>query len=187
MYYLNSYKEDYWAWAQGFSVESCNELVSNFTSNELQQATLRKGDLDLEKRNSRIFWVPTDSSTASLYEHLTNAIKSVNDLFFQYEIEHLEHLQFTQYSVDNPHFHRHLDMAMGDNKHRKLSFSVQLSDPNSYEGGDLQLHYTDKPVTVSRQQGIINFFPSWLLHEVTPVTSGTRYSLVGWVRGPRFK
>jgi len=31
------------------------------------------------------------------------------------------------------------------------------------------------------------FFPSYTLHEVTPVTKGTRYTLVGWVHGPAFK
>ena len=37
------------------------------------------------------------------------------------------------------------------------------------------------------EKGMITFFPSWLIHDVTPVTQGTRYSLVGWVNGPNFK
>jgi PKHD-type hydroxylase len=34
---------------------------------------------------------------------------------------------------------------------------------------------------------MITLFPSWSLHRVTPVTKGTRYSLVAWVSGPRFR
>ena len=38
-----------------------------------------------------------------------------------------------------------------------------------------------------RDQGYVAVFPSYVLHEVTPVTKGTRYSLVSWVTGKSFK
>jgi predicted 2-oxoglutarate/Fe(II)-dependent dioxygenase YbiX len=35
--------------------------------------------------------------------------------------------------------------------------------------------------------GSLSVFPSYQLHEVTPVESGIRRALVGWVIGPKFK
>jgi PKHD-type hydroxylase len=70
---------------------------------------------------------------------------------------------------------------------RKLSFTLQLSDPADYDGGELQLMNSKKPTIASREQGYVMVFPSYTLHEVTPVTRGTRYSLVSWVTGKPFK
>ena len=72
---------------------------------------------------------------------------------------------------------------------RKVSFSVQLSNPSDYEGGDLRFyrHSTTKFMEAPKDKGTLILFPSWTIHEVTPVTAGTRYSLVSWVNGPRWK
>jgi PKHD-type hydroxylase len=70
---------------------------------------------------------------------------------------------------------------------RKLSLSVQLSEPEDYEGGSLLLYNGEEPMTLPKTRGTGLFFPSYSLHEVTPVTKGIRYSLVAWFLGPRFK
>ena len=66
---------------------------------------------------------------------------------------------------------------------------IQLSDPNDYEGGDLQffdcLYYPD--AADIRQQGTVIFFPSFIYHQANPVTSGIRYSLAAWFEGPRWR
>ena len=49
------------------------------------------------------------------------------------------------------------------------------------------LFRSDSPEYMPREQGQIIVFPSYTLHEVTPITKGTRYSLVSWVSGPSFK
>ncbi|MDA8015328.1 MAG: 2OG-Fe(II) oxygenase, partial [Gammaproteobacteria bacterium] len=66
---------------------------------------------------------------------------------------------------------------------------VQLSDADEYEGGDFQMHYVKAhpPADIIRKRGTVLIFPSLLLHRVTPVTSGVRYSLVGWYVGPSWK
>jgi len=61
---------------------------------------------------------------------------------------------------------------------------VQLSDPAAYLGGDLLLTLTG--THVSREQGSLIVFPSFLQHVVSPVIRGTRHVLVGWVHGPTF-
>lgn len=70
---------------------------------------------------------------------------------------------------------------------RKLSMSLQLSDPNDYEGGELLLHLSHNPTVISKQKGMMVFFPSHTLHEVTPVTKGERYSLVAWIHGSKLE
>ena len=66
---------------------------------------------------------------------------------------------------------------------RKLSCVIQLSDPNDYEGGDLQLNNGSGVVTIEKKKGRVVFFSSFVLHRVTPVTNGTRISLVTWLSG----
>ena len=64
-------------------------------------------------------------------------------------------------------------------KVRILSFTVQLSDPAEYEGGELQIGLQN----MTRTRGSAVVFPSYQLHRVSPVTEGRRASLVGWVMG----
>ena len=80
------------------------------------------------------------------------------------------------------------------NKIRKLSMTINLNKPGEYEGGNLKFdfgpHASGKrfhECTEIRPQGSIIIFPSYVYHQVTPVTSGTRYSLVLWTLGQPFK
>ena len=70
---------------------------------------------------------------------------------------------------------------------RKLSLVVQLSDPADYQGGELQVLSAEEPTTFSKARGTVVVFPSYVLHRVMPVTSGTRFSLAGWVGGPHLR
>jgi PKHD-type hydroxylase len=70
---------------------------------------------------------------------------------------------------------------------RKLSISVQLTDPSHYEGCDLQFHAGNQIETGIRDRGAVIAFPSYVLHRVTPCTKGTRKALVAWTTGQQFK
>jgi PKHD-type hydroxylase len=72
---------------------------------------------------------------------------------------------------------------------RKLSFSLQLTDHNDYEGGNLQFQSEAnlKIHNAPRKRGTIIIFDSRIRHRVTKVRSGRRDSLVGWVTGPRWR
>jgi PKHD-type hydroxylase len=88
---------------------------------------------------------------------------------------------------NNSNYQKHMDLGRPF-PNRKLSFSIQLSDNNEYTGGDLRFHYIKtQPEIAPRTRGKIIFFPTWTVHDVTPVTQGIRHSLVGWVNGPNFK
>jgi len=71
---------------------------------------------------------------------------------------------------------------------RKLSFSLQLSNPEDYEGGELELiNESGESYIAPKAQGCLVLFDSRTRHRVRTVTKGTRKSLVGWVLGPRWK
>jgi len=80
------------------------------------------------------------------------------------------------------------------NKVRKLSFTLNLVDGDEYAGGDLKFDYGPhsdgerfNTCTEIRPQGSAIVFPSYMYHQVTPVTKGTRYSLVNWIIGNPFR
>jgi PKHD-type hydroxylase len=78
-------------------------------------------------------------------------------------------------------------------KIRKISVTVSLNDPDEYEGGNLQFdfgpHKVDRYYTCTeiRPKGSVIVFPSHIYHQVSPVTKGTRYSLVCWSLGAAFR
>ena len=92
-----------------------------------------------------------------------------------------EDLQFTEYEGQGKHYDWHPDIGPGKNK-RKLSVVIQLSDPKDYTGGNLILN-TGNEITMDRGRGNIIIFPSFLLHKVSRMESGNRYSIVSWISG----
>ena len=71
---------------------------------------------------------------------------------------------------------------------RKLSFVVQLSNHDDYEGGNLQLlDEAGNSYIAPRKRGTVILFDSRTSHRVLKVTKGTRKSIVGWTVGPRWK
>ena len=105
----------------------------------------------------------------------------------------LEDLQFSEYTEEKRGFYsKHRDCGLKKSLDnyvdiRKLSFTIQLTDENEYEGGELIFYLDDKEKKAPKSKGTIVFFESDILHEVTPVTKGVRHSLVSWVQGPNLK
>ena len=81
----------------------------------------------------------------------------------------------------------HVDIGQAANASRKLAFTVQLSDPDSYDGGDLSFHNMQVDAQVVRKLGNMTIFPTYWLHRVSPITRGSRFAIVGWVHGPSFR
>tara|TARA_R110000822_G_scaffold105285_1_gene232804 strand:+ start:1372 stop:1974 length:603 start_codon:yes stop_codon:yes gene_type:complete len=146
-----------------------------------------KGEKNKKIRDSKVTWLFPDEKTTWLYKKLTDAITSLNNQFFNFNIDgFVEGLQFTHYKAPSGHYGKHVDRAL-DSINRKISIVIQLSDESKYKGGELGLYEADKPYIFSKKQGTLCLFPSYVLHEVTPVTKGERYSLVAWITGPSFK
>jgi PKHD-type hydroxylase len=123
-----------------------------------------------------------------LYQRLWLAALECNRMFFNVDIAGIEpNIQLTRYdAADQGHYTWHTDFA-GLMPNRKISISVQLSGPSEYEGGDLQLLFSDSPFSLAKDRGALLAFPSFMLHRVKPVTRGTRWSLVAWIVGERWR
>ena len=127
---------------------------------------------------------------------------------WNYELEYMETWQYTIYEhqpeLPTGDFYTwHTDSSADlypSGMTRKLSSSIQLSPPEDYEGGHFQwiestevfdtLKFNQKNLPYDKlvqtapfsgkELGSLLVFPSWLHHQVTPVTRGVRKSLVVW-------
>lgn len=134
------------------------------------------------------FLYSDDPENTWLFAKLSELINDANKNFYNYDLLNIESLQFTEYTAPGQRYGKHVDiLSKSVNGQRKISFTVQLSDSDDYEGGDFIPHVSEETMTASREKGAIHMFPSYMMHEITPVTRGVRYSLVGWVSGPAFK
>ncbi|MFZ4667197.1 MAG: Fe2+-dependent dioxygenase [Prochlorotrichaceae cyanobacterium] len=80
----------------------------------------------------------------------------------------------------------HTDNAiMGQNSHLNrsdLSFTLFLSDPETYEGGELVLDTDNGERSIKLAAGAMVLYPSTYLHRVAEVTAGERLAAVSWVQ-----
>lgn len=124
-----------------------------------------------------------------VFEHAIAANRST----FGFDIQQVIDVQYTKYLASEEGFYNwHEDITWCNQNmyQRKLSFSVQLSDPASYEGGDLIFDLPDElcpPKESVRKLGTVIIFPSFVRHMVTPVTKGERHAMVSWVEGLNFR
>lgn len=176
-----------WAWRTNvFTNDELDTIIRIGESIELTKASTLGKQSD-EYRNSMVTFLFPNEITSWIFARLATAIAEMNQQFFQFDLTGLEQgLQFTRYEAPGEHYHWHVDRGFMTAT-RKLSMSLQLSDPKTYKGGDLELKFGKENVKVERQRGMATFFPSYTLHRVKPVTHGTRYSLVAWISGPPFK
>ena len=144
-----------------------------------------EGIVDTKIRNVSHSWLPFDKFDW-LYSLLEEEIKNINWLNYKYVLNSMEKIDYLEYHAGDEagKYEAHLDGNINSN--RKLSFSVLLSDPSEYDGGDLIIYQAKAPMIVPKRKGMITFFPSNVLHEVTPVTRGVRRSIVSWIHGPVF-
>lgn len=143
-------------------------------------------------------WVPS---------FISNYINLANEQLFEYDITALHHMEthMLEYGVGH-YYHWHSDTSNEQTSMnactssyrthmkytdyvRKLSYTLQLSDSDDYTGGDMQLvdPFNKDLCTIPRERGQLIIFDSRTPHRVKPVKTGTRYALVGWALGPKWK
>ena len=178
------------------------DLYTNF-DNKMQDSKLYGSAINKEKRNSKNTWIPSTHWIAGFLWHYVQRANRENFLYDltcigEYYNWHNDSSIAVHYkpngndipageSVNNQD--AHVDYLNKNSELvRKLSFTLQLSDPNDYEGGNVQLLNDEgKKYIAPRQRGTIILFDSRTSHRVLKVTKGTRRSIVGWVVGPRWK
>ena len=180
---------------------------------DAQMADSRLGGdiLNKDKRNSQNAWIPTAHWVGGFMWHY---IMRANRENFLYDLRCIdgESMQYTRYeegqyygwhndaglqtqykpvSVSNRVTGEHtMQDFVNENCEmvRKLSFAMQLCDPDDYEGGNVQLlDEAGNSYICPRQRGCVVLFDSRTQHRVHKVTKGTRKSIVGWTVGPRWK
>jgi PKHD-type hydroxylase len=184
--FMQDHVNAYAYWDGAFNSDECKQIIELGKALPQQRGTTF--NQDTEYRASNVAWIYPSDESNWVFARIAQIVNNLNDNFFGFDLFGMvEGLQFTVYEgVEEGKYGKHTDV-MFQGTVRKLSITVQLSDENSYEGGDLILHTGKDGYTNSKGQGRLLAFPSYTLHEVKPVTKGTRYSLVAWVTGKPFK
>ena len=174
----------YASWNNAFSKLEC-ETIINIAKNKGLIKGKTRGQTDV--RDSKISWLYPSDNLDWVFRKVTDITLNLNERFFKFDLFGInEGFQFTNYEAPSGKYGKHVDR--GTNMPvRKLSISIQLTNPEEYEGGELYLYDADKGTLMDKTQGTLILFPSYVLHEVMPVTKGERNSLVTWVTGKQFK
>lgn len=180
-------------WESGFNDDEIAKLIELCDKLEPSKGTI--GGVDESQdisiiRESKVSWLGLNSDSQWIYDRMAYIGRSLNGKFYKFDLYGFnEDMQYTVYQGDESgHYTWHLDAgSTNDAAPRKLSMVLQLSDPDEYEGGDLELFSSANPTKVDKKKGLVAAFPSYMLHRVSPVTKGIRKTLVVWICGPSFR
>ena len=173
-----------------------------FTAEELERLERLCGDLALRRsslsgpggeydnpaiRVAEVAQIGQAPETMWFYERLAAIVRTLNNRSFRFDIRGFsEPPQYMVYhDTERGHFDWHMDTGLLPP--RKLSLTLQLSEPSAYEGGDFQFNTGTVILPAPRERGVAIVFPSHIIHRVTPVTKGLRKAIVAWLTGPEFK
>ena len=197
----------FYVFPRAISKKECEKLLDYCIKNtELKEASvLNKGQSDADDvrigrtdpsiRITDIAFVEPDGNEDNKVNEVAwDFLNEANTRQFNFKINSFQLVQFARYR-DGGHYGWHRDVnesAISPNgEMRKLSLTLCLTDPKEYEGGELQFFNGERPIEQRiindiQDQGSVIVFDSRDWHRVTPVTKGTRYSLVCWSVGPNF-
>lgn len=169
-----------------FTPEECQQIIDLYgdkveSGRMIGDTEDGTGVID-DYRISDLYWIPPNPEAFPFMDAILGIVMRANERF-EFEVDHFEAFQLTRYEAPGGHYDYHKDIGGGPTGHRKLSLTVQLSSPDDYRGGELQILSGKEPWTAPKEQGSVTVFPSWERHRVTPVESGTRWSLVTWACG----
>mgnify|MGYP003643393429 FL=1 len=198
-------KNTFWFFEKALTPEFCDKIIklgikknpSLGVIKKYQNKKITSKDLkDLKKtRNSNTAFI----DDAELYKKIDEFFLVANrNAGWNFEFDYYESTQFTVYKKGQ-HYNWHADsngetysMDSGPSfkgKIRKLSATIALNDSKEYKGGDFLIDDSNPlkkkiyKVPALKNKGSVVVFPSHLHHKVSPVTKGTRYSLVIWALG----
>lgn len=189
--------------SQAFSADFCQRIIELGEATKTMDAAVAH-DPSNSVRNSTVAWLRRTDESAWLYEAMDQTVHETNQRLWNWQLSMAESMQYTHYGAGQ-HYGWHADQRRkpypDDDKRwpgllRKLSVTVCLANSEDYEGGDFMIEVLETPPDAPdkrlktlrevRQMGAMLIFPSHLYHQVMPVTSGRRRSLVAWYVGPPF-
>ena len=184
----------YWLWEKELTPEKCQDIIDR-AGDDFEGAVIgtdSKSDdtrLDNKTRKTNIHWNQDQDLFDMAFHYMQGANKKSG---WNLQVDAAESFQIGQYPTGG-HYNWHVDGLGIDpinapenetmhGKTRKISMVVWLNE--DFKGGDFQFHKSHlKSNVIKPKQGSIIMFPSWVMHRVTPVTQGTRYSMVSWFVG----
>jgi len=172
------------------SPEDCARIMSLASAARLADAGLVRAGAVHDIRRADLCWLDDVPQAGWVMDRMIGTVSQANRQGFGFDLtEFAESAQVARYGAERQgHFDWHSDIGAGViAAKRKLTIVVQLSDPAAYEGGMLELRPDSNLVQADQTQGTATIFPSFVLHRVTPVTTGTRWSLTLWAHGPAFR
>ena len=184
--------QNYYYYNEGFSKEELNKIEKDVAELPFKIADTAGGDND-QNRRSKVKWVPQNENWWWLYEKLADMATMANDSLWNFDLYSLpENIQYTEYyGTDKGHYGWHADIGPNVLSTRKISITVQLSESDEYEGGDLELFrggsMNGSFIQAERNAGCVFLFPSYIMHRITPVTRGIRKSFVLWLGGSHYR
>ena len=177
-----------------FTPEECTKMIEYWDEEEALDARTRvsgsagnsKGDIS-DTRVGKLQWLdPNDDEYYWLFTRLAQAVLQINRATFGILVDGMvDKIQLTRY-LPGDKYMWHEDAANGIHRRRKLSFTLQLSDPGDFEGGGLEFA-SGEVQPPGTDLGALVVFPSFLMHQAIEVTKGERWALVGWFSGPEWR
>jgi PKHD-type hydroxylase len=177
------------------SSADCDQIVQRVQAAQMKDAGLVGGTTAHTIRRAEVAWLDDVAGAEWVMDRMIGLVAAANRNGFGFDLTDFgESAQVARYGAEREgHFDWHSDIGAkkpgADTwaSKRKLTVVVQLSDPQDYEGGTLQLRPDSNVTDAPRLRGLATVFPSFVLHRVTPVTAGTRWSLTLWAHGPAFR
>ena len=173
--------------ASFFQPNQCDAIVKQCVDELWMSGETIGGGINKKIRNVEQQVMPIDQQGWPLTRILDLA-KQANSARFKFDVQgflDVDAPMIMRYTKGG-HYDWHVDTG-NSVCHRKLSFTIQLSDSKDYEGGDVEFIGSKVDTKAFRQKGMCIIYPSFLPHRVTKVTKGTRHAIVGWIHGPTFK
>lgn len=181
--------QNYYYFDNGFSSAELDKIYREVGDIPFMEATTIGGD-NKEARSSSVKWVPQSQQWNWLYGKLMDMAIEANNALWDFDLHSApEQIQYTEYyASEGGHYTWHQDIGPGMLSLRKVSITVQLSAPDEYEGGNLDIWQGgDGAITAPRGKGTVVIFPSYMMHRVSKVTAGTRRSFVLWLGGEHYR
>jgi len=179
---------NYYWFNGGFTSDEVDKIIEDAKEYPFIKALVVDEENTDKFRKSNIKWLPFDSKWEWVIDRIMTQVVEANNIIWNFDLKAIiDNIQYTEYDGNGGHYDWHLDIGPGSISHRKISIVIQLSDPDDYVGGDLEIMNASEKTVIPRGKGNVVIFPSFLLHRVVPLTSGNRKSLVLWVGGDHYK
>ena len=205
---------EWFFWTSALDKKTCNKIKA-LGKDDFKPALVdkKKGTTDEERKTGRkkepgkdkkarisdVSWTNEQWAIDLIWPYMLQANEKAG---WNFDITGVESMQITKYKTgsfydwhrDGPSdclsVYNNPDNKFMHGKVRKLSMTILLN--GNYQGGEFQFSYYNKlenkvETPDFKNAGSVIVFPSFLEHQVSPVTKGTRYSLVAWFVGPPFK